>query len=160
MKRRFLQEGRAAITDHRVTWLFEVIALGIAIHALTEFLVEISGHRPGLVSILALVVAFTIGLIIFFFASPVRALRDLLLSLRQKEVTIAAGPVPRYQGLIVLSSVGPGISSAENAIRYHWRGLNSEQPAPVLEVCWIITGGKASEESATNLIKKLVQSFP
>jgi hypothetical protein len=67
------------------------------------------------------------------------------------------GRVPRHRGLIVLSSIGPGIGSAENAIRYHWMGLEREHPDAVLEHCWIITGGPGSEQSASGLVNKLVQ---
>jgi hypothetical protein len=68
-----------------------------------------------------------------------------------------SGPVSRSRGLIILSSIGQGIGSAESAICYHWRGLKKEHTEPVLEVCWIITGGPASEQSATGLVSKLVQ---
>ncbi|MEW6418836.1 MAG: hypothetical protein AB1480_12065 [Nitrospirota bacterium] len=71
------------------------------------------------------------------------------------------GTLPkRHRGLIVLCSIGENIS-AEQAIRYHYRGLKNEHQDSILKHCWMITGGDASEQAARNLIVKLVsEGFP
>jgi hypothetical protein len=68
------------------------------------------------------------------------------------------GTLPkRHKGLIVLCSIGENIS-AEQAIRYHYKGLSDEHSEVVLEQCWMLTGGNASYEAAQKLISKLVGS--
>lgn len=62
-------------------------------------------------------------------------------------LTAKIGTTPeKHKGLIVFCSKGENLS-AENAIRYHYR---------VLEQCWLITGGRDSEDAAKKLITKLV----
>ena len=69
------------------------------------------------------------------------------------------GTLPkRHKGLIVLCSIGENIS-AEQAIRYHYKGLSDEHPDAVLKQCWMLTGGEASFNAAQKLISKLVSSY-
>ena len=126
-----------------VSLLIGAITLGIAVNAGTDFLVQKIG-RPWTV---ALAVVATVAIILL--ARPLRTLGRILRSLLQANVVEVGGPVRGHRGLIVLASPGPGISSAEGAIRHHLG-------AGRLEHCWLVTGGPGSEASAAGLIQKLV----
>ena len=129
------------------------LVVGVAIHAVAEWLIHEFGAIP------TAILSMGVAVLLFLFWAPLESLIQFFLSSRQGEIEVEAVPgfVRRHRGLIVLSSVGQGIGSAESAILYHWQGSKKEHTEPVLEVCWIITGGAASEQSATGLIKKLVQ---
>lgn len=140
----------------RRSWVSGLVSAGtfvVAIGAFTDFLTE----RLGTWQTAALALAVTVTILVL--APPLEVLAQLLRSFRQAELSVeeVPGRVSRRRGLIVLSSIGGGISSAEGAIRYHWRGPNGEHSDPVLEHCWIITGGPASEKSAADLVSKLVR---
>jgi CRISPR-associated protein (Cas_Cas02710) len=122
--------------------------------AFTDFLTGVFGTWQ----MAALAVVATI--VIFVFAEPLENLVRTLRPFWQPEVTVreVSAAVERHRGLIVLSSIGQGRSSAEQAVIYHWQGLQDEYPTPVLEQCWIITGGTESERSATELIGDLIKS--
>lgn len=100
----------------RRPWVSGLLTIGtsaVTLAAFTTFLIEQFGAWQ--TAALALVVTVVVVLL----ASPLEALVQVLLSLRQRGVTVeeVVGPVPPHRGLIVLSSVGPGIGSAESAIR-------------------------------------------
>lgn len=133
----------AEIRGPFVSLLIGAITLGIAVNAGTDFLVQ----KIGRLWTVALAGAATGAIIVL--ARPVRSLGRVLRSLLQANVLEVGGPVRGHQGLIVLASPEPGISSAEAAIRYHLS-------AGALEHCRLVTGGPGSETSAASLIQKLV----
>jgi hypothetical protein len=138
-------------------WLSWVLSAGIfvvMIGALSDFLMEMLGTWQ------TSLLAFAVMLIIVFAAHPVDSFIQFIRAARRAEVTVeeVRRPVPRYRGLIVLSSPGQGIGSAESAIRYHWRGLRDELTDGVLQECWIITAGPRSHDSAVELVSRLIQA--
>jgi hypothetical protein len=140
----------------RHTWVAVLVGAGtfvVTIGAFTDFLMEKFGTWQ------TAALALGVTALIVILARPLEVLTQFVRSLKQPELSVAelSGQVPRHRGLIVLSSIGPGIGSAESAIRYHWRGFNNEHHDAMLEQCWIITGGTGSERSAAGLVNKLVQ---
>jgi len=138
-------------------WLPPLVGAGtfvIAMGALTDFFAAVFGtwQTAGLAAIVTLA--------IIWFAEPLETVGKSLRSFWQPEVTVreVSTAVERHRGLIVLSSIGPARSSAEQAIKYHWHGLQDEHPAPVLQQCLIITGGQQSEQSANERIANLLKS--
>lgn len=126
-----------------VSLLVGAVTLGIAVNAGTEFIVQ----RIGREWTVALALLATCAIVVFArpFGSLVRAIWQLF----QARVVEVEGAVRRHRGLVVLASPGPGITSAEGAIRYH-------RCDGVLEHCWLVTGGPGSEQSAARLVEKLV----
>jgi len=150
---------RHVISTARRSWVSGLVSAGtfvIAIGAFTDFVIDQLGTWQ------TAAVALAVTAFIVILAPPLESLSQFLRSLgKELSVEEVAGPVPLHRGLIVLSSIGQGIGSAEGAIRYHYQGSNREFLQPVLQHCWIITGGPASEQSATGLINKVVKDgFP
>ncbi len=155
---KFMRDIRLVMQRPVLAWLVSAILFVMIVGAFTDFLMEVFGTWE------TALLAWDATVITIFVVRPFEAMMQLMRSWGQTEVTVeeVGWPVPRHRGLIVLSSIGGGIGSAENAIRYHWReSPGAEDPEPVLEHCWIITGGPASEQSASALVDQLVQDgFP
>jgi hypothetical protein len=131
----------AEIAKPLVSLLVGAVTLGITVNAGTDLLVQTIGRWW--------TVLLGVTSTVIVLARPVQTLRRVLRSGWHARVVEIGGPVEGHRGLIVLASPGPGISSAETAIRYH---LATES----LEHCWLVTGGTGSEQSAAGLIQKLV----
>jgi hypothetical protein len=124
------------------------VAIGIAVNAVTELIVQKIGREWTV----ALAVLAAVAIVVF--AKPMGSLTNAFWRLFQATVLEVKGPVGGHRGLIVMASPGPGIASAERAIGYH-------QDQGSLEHCWLVTGGPASERSAAGLIDALVgKGFP
>jgi hypothetical protein len=137
-----------------LSWLLSAVIFVVMIGAFTDFLMEVIGTWQ--TSLLALGVMIAVVLV----AHPMESFIQSLRARNQAGVTVeeVQRPVPRYRGLIVLSSPGRGIGSAETAIRYHWRGLRDEFAEGVLECCWVITAGPASKASALEMESRMIQA--
>ncbi len=128
-----------------------IYLMGIIANSLTDTIKEISGFESWLVSIIGLLTL----LIIMLILDPVSRFINYLIKRQGTLISNVGKPPKRYKGLIVLCSIGENIS-AEQAIRYHYKGLQNEYKEPVLKKCWMLTGGDVSKEAAEKLIAKLV----
>jgi len=99
----------------------------------------------------------TFALLVFIFVfDPTSKFINYVISSGRGTIRTETGGAPkRHKGLIVLCSIGQNIS-ADNAIRYHYKGLEDEEEEPVLQKCWMLTCGKASCDAAKQLIAKLL----
>jgi hypothetical protein len=96
-----------------------------------------------------------LGLVVAFNPGP--RLQRWLLRARHgvaPEAAVGCEPPP-YPGLIALSSLGRGIRATECAIRYHYRGLHDERPAPTLRHAWVLTCGEGSHAQAEQMRERL-----
>src|SRR5712692_6561397 len=107
-----LGRGDSEIGKPLISLLVGGVAVGIAVNAGTEILVQTIGR--GWTVALGVLAAAAIVLV----ARPVRSLTRAMWRLFEATVVEVEGPVRGHRGLIVLASRGPGISSAEGAIRY------------------------------------------
>jgi hypothetical protein len=135
------------IEPGRNPWIFlvgVVLLGGVAASSFANWLNPII--TPGITLLFTLVILFLL-LLAFFRYQQSYTLRPTIVP--------HSPPIQPHRGLIVFVSPGKGSSSAERAIRYHWRGLKDELSEPVLEQCWLVTGGPASEREAANLKERL-----
>lgn len=139
-----LARFNAEIAKPLVSLLVGAVTLGIAVNAGTDLIVQRIGREWTVV--LALLVT---GAIVVF-ARPLGSLARAIWELFQARVVEVEGRVRGHRGVIVLASPGPGITSAEGAIRYH---LTTR----TLAYCWLVTGGPSSEQSAARLVETLVR---
>lgn len=70
----------------------------------------------------------------------------------QLENVYKLDPNQTSKGLMVIASIGPGISSAKAAIAHHWQDGNAN-----LKHCWIISAGQGSLDSARDLAASLIK---
>jgi hypothetical protein len=133
-----------------------IYLIGVTTNSLTDTIKEWTGLHSSLITIIGLAILW--GVIIFF--DPVSKFINFVIR-DHVELLSQIGMVPeRHKGLIVFCSFGSNIS-AEQAIRFHYKGLNNEHNHPVLKHCWMITGGEASKKAAKELVEKLVkEDFP
>ncbi|OLP19181.1 hypothetical protein BST81_06695 [Leptolyngbya sp. 'hensonii'] len=88
---------------------------------------------------------------------PIAGLLNLFEALGRSKIAVV-GTYPLQEtnrGLIVIASVGRGISSAKSAIEFHWNNGQGK-----LQYCWIISAGDASLASARSLGNKDLLKFP
>ena len=137
-------------------FLLGIYIVGITTGSLAEALKAVA--KPWLLSLAGTIVLLLLVILIDPEHSFLRWIRRNIRATPESEPEQKPA---RYPGLIVCASVGMGISSAETAIRYHWKGVNNEFSEPLLKYCWIITGGEDSKKEAQNLMSKLISDdFP
>ena len=124
--------------------------VGITINSLTDTIKDLSGFSSESISLTGLIILIVIMAIL----DPIPKYLNYLFKGRGSLISSMGGLSERHKGLIVLCSVGENIS-AEQAIRYHYRGINNEYKEPVLKHCWMLTGGNASLDASQKLIAKL-----
>lgn len=133
---------------NRIKNEFPIIAalILILIQILFALITNLLTKKEGMEWIFIDVILYFIAFLIFiamlkFFIKFIKSTMSI-----EKIVGLTGKPEKKYKGLIVLCSVGKGISSAEDAIKYHYEKL---------EICWLVTGGEESKKSADDMIKKL-----
>jgi len=130
-----------------VIFIVVIYIIGVTTNSLSDTIKEIIGLRPGLITFIGLILLCAVML----FLDPFTRFVNYSIKRSGTLDSEMKGPPKQYKGLIVFSSHGENIP-AESAIRYHY---------PLLQQCWIITGGKLSIDAAKKMISKLIlEGFP
>lgn len=133
-----------------------IYLIGITTNSLSDAIKEYSGLESWLTTVIGL--SFLLLIIMLF--DPIPKFINYLIARRGRLVSNMGLSPERHKSLIVFCSVGPNIS-AEQAILFHYKGLNSEHQDTVLEHCYLVTAGDASKKAAKELVEKLVkEGFP
>ncbi len=133
-----------------IFFLIVIYLLGITTNNLSDALKPFAEPwQIGLAGTLLLI-------LIMLLLDPIPKFVNYLIRGHGSLVSEMGNPPQRHKGLIVSCSMGENIS-AEQAIRYHYRGLNNEHRDVGLQKCWLITGGKASVEAAERLKERLIK---
>lgn len=129
-----------------------IYLVGVTTNSLTDTIKDITKLDSWIITSAGMVIL----LVILSFLDPVSKFVRFLVKGRGELMSHMGLTPARHKGLIVFCSVGPNIS-AEQAVRFHYRGLSNEHEQPVLEHCWMITGGAASLEAAKILVESLIR---